>query len=132
MPKPSRLVGSLLFRNGRMLLGKRSARKRTWPKTWDMPGGHVEKGESFEDALLRETEEEIGVVPERFSLWADMKTDEGEPYRIFLVERWSGGEPALCNHEHTELRWFTPADAARLEPLADQRYAALFKRLIGF
>lgn len=134
MSKSRGIVGGLLMRDGRMLLGRRSPTKKAWPDTWDMPGGHVEKGESFEEALLREIDEEIGVVPLRFALIADYTLDGGEAYRIFRVDAWSGGEPNLRNHEHTELRWVTPAEACALRPLALDRYVDLFEtvgKLIG-
>ena len=123
---PARLVGALLLREGRLLLGKRSRKKREWPNAWDVPGGHVEPGETFAEALLREIEEEIGVVPRGFAFLADCWTAEGEPYRIFRVDAWDGGEPAMRNKEHSRLGWFTPAEACALRPLADKRYVQLF------
>ena len=48
------LVGALIVRDGMLLLGRRSSAKAACPDTWDVIGGHVEAGETFEDALLRE------------------------------------------------------------------------------
>jgi len=39
------IAGGLLCRQGRLLLGKRSARRGAYPGVWDMPGGHVEVGD---------------------------------------------------------------------------------------
>lgn len=48
---------------GELYLQKRSATKDTQPNKWDTAvGGHVEYGESIESALLREMQEELGVV----------------------------------------------------------------------
>ncbi len=53
---------------GRALLQKRSMTKDIRPGYWqNAVGGHVSKGESYKKAILRETEEELGImVPVRF------------------------------------------------------------------
>src|ERR1700722_19353993 len=60
----AKTVGALLIRpNGRVLLGLRAPSKKAWPRHWDTIGGHVEDGESLDDALVREIQEEVGVTP---------------------------------------------------------------------
>ena len=52
----------VLNREGLMLLQKRSAFKDIMPGKWDTSvGGHVGFGQSYEEAALREAEEELGV-----------------------------------------------------------------------
>jgi isopentenyldiphosphate isomerase len=49
--------------DGTLLLQKRSALKDTCPGLWDTSvGGHVGFGQSYQDAALRESEEELGIV----------------------------------------------------------------------
>lgn len=36
---------------------------------WDIPGGHVEEGETPEQCIVREMKEEIGISLDRFSLF---------------------------------------------------------------
>ncbi|KAK8376582.1 hypothetical protein O3P69_009893 [Scylla paramamosain] len=45
----------------RLLLTHRAGHMRTFPGIWVPPGGHVEDGESLEDAVLRELCEETGL-----------------------------------------------------------------------
>lgn len=46
----------------KILLQQRSSNKKLWPNCWDITaGGHVLAGELGYQALIRETEEEIGV-----------------------------------------------------------------------
>lgn len=108
-------VGALLVRDGRVLLGRRTADREFLAGAWDVLGGHSEDGESELDTLMRELDEEAGVVPTR---WRRLDTLEGAlptPWRLHLyaVTQWRG-EP--CNRqpdEHEELRWCTAQEAAR-------------------
>lgn len=53
-------VGALLLRpDGALLIGHRVKHGET--ESWCLPGGHVEPGESFESAALREISEEAGI-----------------------------------------------------------------------
>lgn len=58
-----RVVHVLVFNDdGLVLLQKRSMNKDIQPGKWDTSvGGHVTIGESVENALVRETEEELGI-----------------------------------------------------------------------
>ena len=58
------MVGAMLVRDGRVLLGLRRRDRRVAPAVWDVPGGHVEPGESPRTALRRELREELGIEAE--------------------------------------------------------------------
>lgn len=51
------IVAAMLVRDGRVLLCHRCAARRWYPDVWDLPGGHVEGGESPGTALAREVYE---------------------------------------------------------------------------
>ncbi|MBN2100608.1 NUDIX domain-containing protein [Candidatus Dojkabacteria bacterium] len=61
--KIRRIVRVLLMNsNGQFLLQKRSATKNIFPSAYDQTvGGHVDEGEDYIDAAVRETKEEIGL-----------------------------------------------------------------------
>ncbi len=59
---------ALFVRDGLILLGRRSPAKAWLPGVWDLIGGHAAAGETPEEAFLRETEEEIGSLPEAYAL----------------------------------------------------------------
>lgn len=44
--------------NGKILIIKRSTDSKTNPGKWELPGGKVDQGESFDQALIREVYEE--------------------------------------------------------------------------
>lgn len=58
-----RAVHAIFFDfNGNVLLQKRSAQKDSYPLAYTTScSGHVDSGETYEDALIRETAEELGV-----------------------------------------------------------------------
>ena len=46
----------------RILITKRSAEKRFAPGKWENPSGHVQQGETREEAVIRELQEETGIT----------------------------------------------------------------------
>jgi len=57
-------------------------------------GGKLQANESFEQAMLREAEEELSVVPEKYSEAAELIFyDRSSPeffVKVFVVEKWRG------------------------------------------
>lgn len=47
--------------DGEILILKRHPKSRTDPDTWELPGGKMEEGEFFDDALVREIKEETNL-----------------------------------------------------------------------
>lgn len=43
------------------MLTRRHDRMKIFPRAWVIPGGHVDPGESIEQACLRELHEECGI-----------------------------------------------------------------------
>ena len=84
---------------------------------WSLPKGKLDSGETFEEAALREVEEETGM---RCSLGDELdpvryRDNKGRPkvvrYWLMQVEDDPGFVP---NDEVDELRWVTPGEAAEL------------------
>ena len=80
---------------------------------WSLPKGKLEPGETFEEAALREVEEETGV---RAALGRELgearyKDRRGRPkfVRYWLMTPISGR--FLPDREVDEIRWLTPAEA---------------------
>ncbi len=99
--------------DGRMLLQKRSALKDIQPGKWDTAvGGHLHRGESYEEAARREMAEEIGVdrwLPLRHLFDARIRNRvEAENVRVFGLVHDGPFTPQPG--EIDELRFWTAAD----------------------
>lgn len=98
-----------------------------------MIGGHVERGESSEQALVREFQEELGIALISFRHFATLDIDDpgGEAMQleIFEIDDWLSGEPIINNDEHDQINWFTPEEASSLKDLADPAYIAVFREI---
>lgn len=86
---------------------------------WSLPKGKLERGEGFEQAALREVEEETGL---RCKLGAELESnsyrdhkDRQKLVRWFLMEPLDAdGGPFEPNDEVDELRWLSLPRAAAL------------------
>ena len=119
----------ILFKNGDILLGKRSKHRDSYPNVWDMIGGHCENAETLEQTLIRELQEEIGVTPimfEQIETLFDSNNDH--TYHIFVVTNWIGEPTRLQPEEHSQVGWFGIDEALKLE-LALPEYCELFASL---
>ena len=92
--------------SGEILIVKRHPKSRTDPEMWELPGGKVEKGEFFADALVREIKEEtnldvnIGDFAE--AIQNDYSHKRTVQIMMYLVD--VEGDVKISD-EHTEFMW---------------------------
>jgi 8-oxo-dGTP pyrophosphatase MutT (NUDIX family) len=119
-------VVAIVERDGRFLMGKRSAHKASAPGYWCPISGRVERGESQAAAVVREVREETGLNVIALARVAECDSHDGTTvlhwWRTELLDR----APArLENDEHSELRWVSAEEMQRLEPVFSEDVAIL-------
>jgi len=70
-------VGVILDENKQILISKRAANAHQGG-LWEFPGGKIEVGESLEQALARELDEELGITPIKTASLLKVEHDYGD------------------------------------------------------
>lgn len=123
-----------MVQDGRVLLIRRG--KEPLLGRWVVPGGTVELGETLEEALVREMEEETGLRVEPLdvlTVFDRIQRDEGRvTYHYVIVDylcRWVSGRAAAAS-DALEVAWAAPHElpAYDLPPKALEVVEDAFRR----
>ncbi len=125
-----RAVHVLVFNQaGQIFLQKRSMLKDLSPGLWDSScSGHLDSGEDYDTAAVRELGEEIGLypatTPER---WFRLDACEATGWEFCWIYRLKSEGPFVLHPEEIETgAWFAPAELARLMAAQPQNYCSSF------
>ena len=114
-------VAVLRDSNGCVLLCRRPDSARYAGK-WEFPGGKLEAGETPEEALRRELNEELGIDSgdARLLYRHNAHYDDGGHFDVgfYVVEQWIGTPQNLAS---SELAWVAPDELARYDILDGSR-----------
>ena len=124
------VVAAVIWDRDRFLICRRPAHKGN-ALLWEFVGGKVEKGETKEDALIRECREELGITVSVGDKFYETEHEYPDIYvhlTFFEAEIVEGIPQKL---EHKDIRWITrdeigsfafcPADTQILEAIRERR-----------
>jgi 8-oxo-dGTP diphosphatase len=108
--------------DGCVLLLRRSATNKNFTGLWEWPGGKLDPGETFAEALLREVDEECGLRVDLFAP-VGVSSFEMSAMRVVLLcmdAGLAGGEVRL-SHEHDAHVWVPIAEHPQYEVVPPMR-----------
>jgi|GEM_PF-2706886 len=101
-------------KTGEIMFTQRSLKKLNDPGKYCFGGEHVTAGETYEEAMKRGVQEELGFLP---TIWKEMGTghfafgSETEIGKFYLIE-WHNEKLNWSNYDFEQLLWLPPkADA---------------------
>ena len=98
------VVGAAIRSGDRVMAAQRSAHMNSALK-WEFPGGKIEKGESHQEALCREIQEELGLVVEVKEYIATGYSEvDGRRILLYIYEA-EIKEGQLVLKEHAQVKW---------------------------
>jgi mutator protein MutT len=112
-------VAFLLIDGNRVLAERRKLTAKADPGITAIPGGHLETGESLEQALYREAAEELGIVPGDVKYICTLlhRSQELLQIHFFAVETWTG---EIQNNEAEALLWIPVDELERFDADVDR------------
>ncbi|HEU0003860.1 MAG TPA: NUDIX domain-containing protein [Ktedonobacteraceae bacterium] len=132
-------AGAIILREvkGKLKIGLAQHARAT--KSWVLPKGHVEEGESIEQAALREIYEETGLdnvqlIKHLGTISRESPKSNGDveqkTIHLFLAYAPANGRPqAPTDTRFVEVSWFSPEEAIELLPYESEQ--AFFREHLG-
>jgi mutator protein MutT len=127
--KQIEVSAALIFRDGKILITQRHTSAHLGG-LWEFPGGKCEPGETFEQCLVREIQEELGIEIEVGQLLEEISHAYAEKtvrLKFFICKFISGiPQPLDC----AAFKWIEKAEMAEFEfPAADARLLEKLREL---
>ncbi len=111
------VLACAIIKEGKVLLGKRSADEDVLPGYWGLPGGNLTTIGNIQDIiekeLKREILEEVGVEIENIR-YVESHSHEKQIINMCFVADIISGEPQALD-ETEEVKWFTFEEAKELK-----------------
>lgn len=113
-------ASAFIYHDGKVLAVRRSDHETSFAGYYEIPGGHIEIGESYEAGLQREVKEETGLdvtVLHPYFAFTYLSPNSGRHIGEvhFLAELTDSAQAVLLNpDEHSEYQWI---EASQIDSL---------------
>lgn len=126
MKRQSFYIGAkaLISRGDELLIVKEKVKGR-----WELPGGRIDAGQSIEDALEREVDEELGLTYKAMGRLVhaglgDFPVENGHRLcMLFYDVRVEPFDAIKLSDEHTEAEWISESGITTLDTFTSDRAA---------
>ena len=111
------LVSCCILKNKNKFLVSQRPLSKIFANFWEFPGGKLENNESFQNAIIRELKEELGIrVNKKNLINLDVithayKKNEITILSIFFLKKWSG---TIDAREGQKIEWLNIAQITKL------------------
>lgn len=112
--KPLDCIAFIIIKDNKVLAEKRKLTKKVVPGKIALPGGHIKKGESPENAVIHELKEEIGVNAKDITFVCTLlhKSEEFRKLNYFIINSWEG---EIKTYEAEALLWIPLQELDKLD-----------------
>ena len=108
------VTAAILEKDGRILAARRKPGKHL-AGYWEFPGGKLEGGETPQQCLARELEEELGIIAVIDDFVAESIYDYGYQKVRLIAYRATHLKGEFNPKDHDELKWLLPAELDTLK-----------------
>ena len=125
-------VGAIIEKDKKVLLVKRN--HEPFKDYWCLPGGHIDFGETAQQAVIREVKEETGLTfkPKFLNYRNEIYPDINWHGEVLIFYGEAEGEEKIDGEEIIDIKWFDINEASNMKlAFEHEKTLQIYKNKIG-